>query len=298
MQDVMIGQGASFLVVSVRCLLGTSHIPRRSTYYAGEVMKGSNPATQLWEKSLGRLLGRSDIPWDSSVDMHAPDELSSASQDSSYEDDGNLGLSLNSNSTPISHEQAGSSSLASTEDSIAAALRQDDTVRSSIPRQRMQPETSDSTASADAQLERLLGERDSTTSAHQQGVMAVSSTGHLQHDATGLADSSGIQGERLLVDYVKGLRPGEASQLHQLRFDPETGGTASMGNEAGEALPPRAHGQGVNRAAPALAAELVAEAPMSPASRRPRDSEPETPEGGERTRPAEPPAPLLAPQAS
>ena len=266
--------------------------------YAGEVMKKSNSATQLWEKSLGRLLGRSDIPWDSSVDTHAPDEPSPASQDSLYEADLSLGLPLNRNNTPDSHEQAGSSSQASTGDRIAGADQVDNTVGSSSEEERMQPEASDSTVSADAQLERLLGERDGTTAANQQAIMAVSSTGQLHHDALGLTDSGDIQGERLLVDYLKGLTPGATSQLHQLRFDPKAGKASLMGSQAGEALPPRAPGQGAKSAAPALALELVAEAPMPPASRRPHDGQPEILQGGERVRPAEPPAQLLAPQAS
>ena len=259
-------------------------------------MKRSNPATQLWEKSLGRLLGRSDIPWDSSVDTHAPDEPASASQDTSYEDDPTLSLYLNSKS-PNSHEQASSSSPASTDDSIAAADQQDDTVRSSEI-QRMQPESSDRAVSADAQLERLLGERDSTTATHQQAIMALSSTGQLHHDALGLTDSGDIQGERLLVDYLKGLRPAVASQLHQLRFEPETGKAFSEGSQAGEALLPRAPDQGAKSDAPVLALELVAEAPMPPASRRSRDAQPEILQQGEHARPREPHALLLAPQAS
>ena len=261
-------------------------------------MKGSNPATQLWEKSLGRLLGRSDIPWDSSVDMHAPDEPSTDSQDNSYKHDLSLGLPLNSNNTPGSHEQAGSSSQASAGDSIAGADQVDDIVGGSSEGERMQPEASDSTVSADAQLERLLGERDGTTATNQQAIMAVSSTGQLHHDALGLTDSGDIQGERLLVDYLKGFTPAAASQPHQLRFGAEAGKPSLMGSQAGEALPPRVPGQGAESAVPALALKLVAEAPMPPASRRPHDGQPEILEGGERVWPAEPPAQLLAPQAS
>ena len=267
-------------------------------FYAGEVMQGKHSATQLWEKSLGRLLGRSDIPWDSSVDTHAPDEPSPASQDGSYEDDLSLGLPLNSSKTPDSHEQAGSSSQASTADSIAGADRVDDTVGSNSERERVQPVASDSTVSADAQLERLLGERDSTTATNQQAIMAVSSTGQLHHDALGLTDSGDIQGERLLVDYLKAFTPEANLQLHQLRSDPEAGKPSLMGSQAGEALPPRAPGQGAKSAAPVLALELVAEAPMPPASRRPHDDQPGIQGGGQHMRPAEPPAALLAPQAS
>ena len=233
------------------------------------------------------------------MDTHAPDEPSSASQDNSYKDDLSLGLPLNSNNTPDSHEQAGSSSQSSTGGSIADADRVDDTVGSNSERERMQPEESDSTVSADAQLERLLGERDGTTATNQQAIMAVSSTGQLHHDALNLTDSGDIQGERLLVDYLKAFTPEANSQLHQLRFDPEAGKPSPRGSQAGEALPPRAPGEVAKSAAPALALELVAEAPMPPASRRPHDGQLETQEGGgQRAWPAEPSALLLAPQAS
>ena len=262
-------------------------------------MKGSSSATQLWEKSLGRLLGRSDIPWDSSVDMHAPDEPSTDSQDNSYKHDLSLGLPLNSNSTLDTRKQAGSSSQASTGDSIAGADQVDDIVGGSSEGERMQQEASDSTVSADAQLERLLGERDGTTATNQQAIMAVSSTEQLHHDALGLTDSGDIQGERLLVDYLKGLTPGATPQLHQLRFDPKAGKASSMDSQAGEALPPpRAPGQGAKSAAPVLAPELVAEAPMPPPGRRPHNRQPETQGGGDSAWPAEPPALLPAPQAS